>query len=294
MAALAGLTGLYGPDPQDTTDVMDEGVLEAKGFALNPEHGEYGSQHLGYQGIVPDVSPFSSMGVYEGYDTGYSQQFGGMNYNTPGEAIDATPETHSSPYPRGIIQQSWDDPHALARYGEQANVLHQPELGGSVFYNGNAVPGREEITHYTTDRYDAPNENYLAPEIPGQVRPGSPNSASGSGGGNADPTQGYGVLNTLPEFQMGHSIRRVQHDSAHFDYTNTHGEQDVPFYARHPVGQMPLDGPDSPYFAQGSIDGANVVWEGRIGDPTPYQQPAEPSFAAATPASAGSDVWAWG
>lgn len=292
MASLQGLTGLYGADPQDTGQVMDQGVLEAKANALDPEHGEYGSQHLGYQGIVPDVSPFASMGVYDGYDPAAVMQYGGMGYNTPGAALDQTPETHSSPYPRGIIQQSWDDPHALARAGEQMVVLHQPELGGSIQYNGFAPAGREEATNYTTDRYDAPNENYLAPEIPGQIRGSRSGSGATSLGGNADPTQGYGVLNSLEEFQMGHSIRRVQHDSMHFDYTNTHGEQDVPFYARHPVHQMPLDGPDSPYFAQGSIDGGMIVWEGRIGDPTPYQQPPEPSFASA-PAS-GEDIWAWG
>ena len=112
----------------------------------------------------------------------------------------------------------------------------------------------------------------------------------GHGQGNADTTQGYGVLNSLPEFQMGHSIRRVQHDTAHFDFTNTHGEQDVPFQGRHPVQQMPLDGPDSPYFDNGSIDGANTPWEGRIGDPSPYVQPVEPTIGTAPDSS---DVFAW-
>jgi hypothetical protein len=290
MAPLQGLAGLYA-DPQDTTDVMDEGVLEARANTPDPEHGQYGSQSDGYSGQIPTESPYSAMAVYDGWSTEYAQMFGGRDYNVIGEPTDFTPNTHVAPYPRGIIQQSWDDPHALSRYGDQGVQLHQPELGGSKFFNGNSMTGHEEVTHYTTDRYDAPNENYLS-DLPGQVKGTAfANSAGASGHGNADPTQGYGVLNTLPEFTMGHSIRREQHDTVHFDYTNTHGEQNVPFMGRHPVEQMPLDGPDSPYFMQGEIDGANTPWEGRIGDPTPYQQPQETTIAP-TPTQT-VDVWGW-
>lgn len=290
MAALQGLQGLYA-DPQDTTDVMDEGVLEARANTLDPEHGMYGSQSDGYSGQIPTESPYSAMTVYEGWDSSYAEMYGGRNYDVIGEPTDFTPVTHVAPYPRGIIQQSWDDPNALARVNDQRLALHQPDLGGPKFFNSNAPAGHEEETHYTTNRWDAPNDNNLS-QVPGQVKgTGFANSVGASGHGNADPTQGYGVLNTLPEFTMGHSIRREQHDSVHFDYTNTHGEQNVPFMGRHPVEQMPLDGPDSPYFEQGDIDGANTPWEGRIGDPTPYQQPAEPTIVAAPPQ--GSDVFAW-
>jgi hypothetical protein len=167
--------------------------------------------------------------------------------------------------------------------------LHRPELGGTRAMTGRSPAGEEERTHYTTDDYVAPNESYQQP-LTGQVRSPGANGGNGYGSGNADTVQGYGQLNTLPEFQAGHSIRRVQHDRMPWDFTGTHGEQDVPFWGRHPVQQMPLDGPDSPYFAMGSIDGANTPWEGRIGYPTPYQQPSEPTIVQAAPSH---DVWAW-
>lgn len=291
MAPLSGLSGLYS-DPQDTTDSMDEGVLEAKAVTLSPEHGQYGSQHLGYSGTVPLESPYGPSLVYDGWSPADADEYGGTGFPVPGFAYDQTPVTHSSPYPRGIIQQSWDSPDAVAAVGTQLNQLHGPELGGTKLYLGHAPAGHEELTDYTTDMYIAPNENYLSSDVPGQLKgSGNFNSGGGTLGGNADPTQGYGVLNTLPEFNSGHSIRRQQHDTVHFDFTNTHGEQNVPFYGRHPVEQMPLDGPDSPYFAQGSIEGGLIPWEGRIGYPTPYQQPAEPTIVQAPSDSA--DVWAW-
>ena len=299
MPALQGLSGLY-PDPQDTTDYMDEGVLEARAAPGTPvsDHSEYGSQYNGYSGTIPTESPFSPMSVYDGW-AGMDPEFGWASdniYPERGREDDATPTTHASPYPRGIIQQSWDAPNAAALNGSQMQQLHGPDLGGVYFYINTAPSGHEEETDYTTDRYDAPNENYLSSDLAGQLRgANSANASTGGGsrgGSNADTTQGYGQLNTLPEFQRGHSIRRVQHDRMPWDFTNTHGEQDVPFYGRHPVEQMPLDGPDSPYFESGDIDGANIVWEGRIGDPTPYQQPAEPTIAPAPVQT--EDVYAWG
>jgi hypothetical protein len=289
MPALQGLSGLYA-DPQDLADYMDEGVYEARAAPGTPdaEHGEYGSQSYGYSGTVPGVSPFAAMGVYEGGD---SPEYGGTDFRISGDVLDKTPDTHKAPYPRGILQQSWASPDELALAGIQQTELHQPDMGGPRAYNGHDPAGREEPSHYTTDRYDAPNENYLSPDVPGQLRGSYGRTGGGYNSGTADVTQGYGKLNSLDEFQMGHSIRRVQHDTVHFDFTNTHGEQDVPFWGRHPVQQMPLDGPDSPYYAQGAIDGANIPWEGRIGDPSPYAQPPEPSFAAP---SNGPDVFAWG
>jgi hypothetical protein len=289
MAALQGLKGLYA-DPQDLTDYMDEGVLEAHANPVVPEHGQYGTQAIGYSGTVPLESPYGPLAVYDGWDQADTMQYGGLGYPVGGEAIDRTPETHDSPYPRGIVQQSWDNPNGLAEAGLQLQVLHGLEMGGTTHQVDFSPGGREEKTHYTTDEYVAPNENYLAPDVPGQLHQGMPNGAGAYGGGNADPTQGYGVLNTLPEFNAGHSIRRVQHDRMPWDFTATHGEQEVPFLGRHPVQQMPLDGPDSPYFEMGDIDGANVVWEGRIGDPSPYVQPVEPTIAQAVPSP---DVWAW-
>lgn len=295
MAKLAGLTGLY-PDPQDTTDTYDEGVLEAKANPLASEHGQTGVQAYGYSGTVPTEAPFGAFAVYDGWSDTAAAEYGRLGFDAPGNALDETPVTHSSPYPRGIIQASWGNPDALAEAGVQLRELHGLDLGGQRFFNGFSPAGREEPVHYSTDRYEAPNQTYQAPGVPGQLRGnvtygGGSAAAGGSGGGsNADTTQGYGQLNTVEEFQAGHSIRRVQHDRMPWDFTNTHGEQNVPFPGRHPIQQMPLDGPDSPYFTMGDISGANVPWEGRISYPTPYMQPAEPAIVPANPTG---DVWAW-
>jgi hypothetical protein len=289
MAALQGLKGLYA-DPQDTTDIFDEGVLEAKANTLASDHSEYGSQSDGYSGTVPSQSPFSGMTVYDGWSETGAAEFPGRGYRVPGDETDTTPVTHAAPYPRGIAQISWDSPDAAALAGAQLRELHGEEFGGTALNVLNSPTGHENPSHYTTDRYAAPNMNVLSAEVPPQLRGAGDAGLTGTNGGNADTTQGYGELNTLEEFQAGHSIRRIQHDTVHFDFTNTHGEQDVPFAGRHPVQQMPLDGPDSPYFEAGNIDGGNIPWEGRIGDPTPYVQPAEPTIVAAVPSE---DVWAW-
>jgi hypothetical protein len=296
MPALQGLSGLY-PDPQATGDYMDEGVLEAKANTPDPEHGQYGSQSLGYSGIDPTENPYGPFASYDGW--AYNADYSGMEYNVYGSADDKTPDKHIAPWPRGIQQPSYDDPDAYVLVGEQLQALHGENMGGVYFQIYNSPGGHEEQTDYTTDRYDAPNESYLAREQAGQLKAGSGYGGGragvgNAGGSNADPDQGYGVVNSIPEFAMGHSIRRVQHDRMPWDFTLLKGEQDVPFPARHPVQQMPLDGPDSPYYAMGSIDGANVPWEGRISDPTAYQQPAEVTVAPAPSASSSSDVFAWG
>lgn len=294
MAPLQGLRGLY-PDPQDTTDVYDEGVLAAKANPLAQEHSQTGVQSYGYSGTVPTEAPFGAFAVYDGWSSADAAEYGQIGFAAHGSPLDQTPVTHSSPYPRGIIQPSWDNPGAYAEVGEQIRELHALDFGGvrqNVVYS---PAGREEPAHYTTDRYTAPNQTYQA-AVPGQIKTGGAYGggsapAGGSGGGsNADTTQGYGQLNTLEEFQAGHSIRRVQHDRMPWDFTNTHGEQNVLFPGRHPIQQMPLNGPDSPYFEMGNIDGANVPWEGRISYPTPYMQPAEPAIVPANPTG---DVWAW-
>jgi hypothetical protein len=301
MAALQGLAGLYPDTPDMASQVMDEGVLEARAAPGTPvdDHGDYGSQYNGYSGAVPTQSPFSGFPVYEGFDPAYENTFGppgqvGENQyslHEPGEPEDMTPTTHASPSPRiGLSSMiSWDNPDGAALVGAQGNDLHGPDFGGVEFKILHDTPGRENPTDYTTNMYVAPNENYLS-TVSDQLKSGtlggsqgsSGGSRGGSGGGgsNADVTQGYGQLNSMPEFNAGHSIRREQHDRMPWDFTATHGEQDVPFYGRHPIEQMPLDGPDSPYFDNGSIDGANIPWEARIGDPTQYIQPAEVTVSA--------------
>jgi hypothetical protein len=304
-APLAGLSGLYGP-PSQEQQYMDEGVLEAHAApGTATSHSEYGSQSLGYGGTVPPISPQDTQ---EAYDAGTDQaQYWSAPFDAAGAAwIDQTPTTHNVPWPKGIAQMSWEQPNGAAVANEQMQLLHGTDDGGVEHYVLDAYTAHEEPTHYSTDDYTAPNESMLA-KIPDQLK-GS-NGPAGSalqgggghvpggnaGGSNADPDQGYGVVNTLPEFNAGHSIRRIQHDNMPMDYTLTHGEGIVPFLGRHDlVGQMSFDGPDSPYYAAGSIDGNQIPWEGRMGNPAPYVQPPEVTVGPALSNDPSTDIYAWG
>lgn len=286
VAPLQGLQGLY-PDPQVSGQFMDEGVAEAKANALNSEHATYGSQAYGYSGQAPDHSPFASFTMYDAGMTG--QDYTGMGAPVMGQEIDRTPVTHAANWPRGIQQPSWSNPDAYADVGIQVQGLHGTEQGATMLNVVNAPPGREHPWNYSADRYESPDSTVQATS-PEQLKSGPSMSNGGYGAGGADVVQGFGVNNDLPEFAHGHSMRYVQHDSAVFDYTNTHGEQDQPLWGKHPIQQAQYDGPDSPYYQMGSIDGANTPWEGHIGDPAPYVQPPEPAYA---PPLTSEDVWAY-
>jgi|SRR5579871_1479646 len=288
-APLQGLTGLYG-DPMDTVDLMDEGVLESKANAIVSEHSEYGSQSYGYSGTVPSASPFSGQGAY---DSGMTMMDGsGLEYPESGASIDNTPDTHRAPYPRGIIQPSWSNPDAWAEVGCQVKELHEPDLGGVEKYTQTNPAGAVNGFNIAVNRYESPDDITLATMNPDQLRgAGGGQGSNGRGNGGADVTQGFGHANSMEEFSHGHSLRYVDHTPMPFDYTNTHGEQDVPFMGRHPIQQMPFDGPDSPYYAAGEIDGANIPWEGRIGYPTQYVTP--PEVTTLPPAPQTTDVWAY-
>jgi hypothetical protein len=273
-APLSGLSGLYGNESSDPNQTFDEGVLEAHANTLDPEHGNTGSQG---PGELP----------YGGTSYGQDSRFTGFtpDYSMRGiGGLDQTPSSHANPYPRGIIQQSWDEPDAVARAGAQTALLHGVDQGGPRANGGFNPAGRENPTDYTTDRYGAPNETDQALNVPGQIR----------GGLSAlDTAQGYGQLNSTDEFKRGHSIRRVQHDKMPMDYTNTHGGQDGPFLGRIPIAQARFDGPDSPYFAAGAIDQAQVMMRsGGASDPTPYQPPPDPTIAAGVPGTPSSP-WAY-
>ena len=286
---LQGLTGLYG-DPQDTVDIMDEGVLEAHANPLHPDHGEFGSQSDGYSGTVPEASSYSDLQVYDAGMSG--QDYAGSQYDTTVHdgPDDITPTSHQAAWPRGIIQPSWENADgAYAGVGDQLRELHGADLGGPEFYVNTAIADNLYGTDWSVERYES-TDDILLVSSPDQLKGTSSMSGTGRGAGGADVSQGYGVANSLPEFAHGHSMRYVQQDKMPQDYTNTHGEQDVPFMGRHPIQQMPFNGPDSPYFEMGDIDGANTPWEGRISYPTAYVQPPEPTITAAPP---GMDVWAY-
>lgn len=272
-APLSGLSGLYGNESADPNQTFDQGVLEAHGFEVHKGHGSYGA-------LDPGALPYSGTGYGAQVNQGFSPDF-----QLPGNSgLNRTPTAHNSPYPRGILQQSWDAPDALADAGQQIRALHARDLGGPRQYSGDDPAGHEEISHYTTNRYTAPNTTVLG-RVPGQV--------GGTGSAGKDTSQGYGQLNpSNPEFQAGHSIRRVQHDSVPFDMTNTHGPGIRPFLGRVPIAQARFDGPDSPYYAAGNINGGQIMARtGGATPPTAYQAPPDPDMVQA-PVSAYSP-FAW-
>jgi hypothetical protein len=278
---------------------MDEGVLEARAApGTAKSHGEYGSQSLGYGGPVPRESAgYDIQTAYDAERPG-NPEFGDWGFEGSGEPIDKTPDVHCSPYPRGIIQDgmaSLNTPGGLEIVGQQMRQLHGRDLGGVTMLVRHDPADRQTVTRYSTDRYPAPNESVQGRNVPGQIRPVAGTFGGGGyyGSGQADTVQGYGKLNNNPEFQKGHSIRRIQHDRMPWDFTGTHGEQDVPFHGRHEVRQQQLYGPDSPYFDAGDISGANIPWEGRIGFPSDYVQAPEPYTLPANLSSPHEDRWAY-
>lgn len=287
---MSPLPGVQGMNADPAVQYQDAGVLEAHGFSLDQRHmttgGALGGQTWpaayghGYTGspYPPIVDNQSQTG--EAYaDLGY-----------PG---DATPRSHSAPYARGIHQPNYEDKNSYAdvsyELAMQQVQLHSPSFGADRLFNQNSPVGKETPAHYTTDRYDAPNSNVLATAVPGQLRQGT----GGNGGnGKSDTTQGYGQLNSTPEFQMGHSIRRVQHDTLHWDRSLDNNPA-VPFRGKFPVEQANFN-TDSSYgpVAGVATQGAQIPWEGRIGNPSAYQTPSEVTVNPSPPS--GGDVWAYG
>jgi hypothetical protein len=252
MAGLAGLSGLYGVE-NDATGVSDEGVLESHAAPGTPD-----TSHATPGDSSGQTYPAGYGLGYHG--TAYPQEIStedrqtGEFYDAMGVDQDETPNTHSAPWPKGIIQDSYGETGQLSTASEQMSIPHAINRGGPQAYNQFSPTGREEPTNYTTDRYDAPNTNILADGVPAQLR------GSGAGGGGQagkDTSQGYGQLNSIDEFTRGHSIRRVQHDPLHFDYTALDGGE-RPFIPRPPLGVQPsFNGPDSPYNdVQGGIGGS--------------------------------------
>lgn len=283
MAPLAGLTGISGQDTP--AQVTDEGVLEAHSIgAIDPGHAQYGSD-------VNESWPAAYGLGYQGSQYGVDVSQGQVPYyDQPGRPLDSTPSTHQAPYPRGIIQPNLEQPGSYAETATdlaiQRDELHSQDLGGPGVTNRNSQTGKEIPSHYTTDRYDAPNQTMQAP-IPGQI-------ASTFGTGRDTGPGGYGQLNSTDEFQRGHSIRRVQHDGMPWDRSLDYAPPQ-PFWGREIIQEATFDGPDSPYgqVMGDTSTGQQVVWEGRIGNPTSYVQPPEPAINQA-PSYTGGDVWAYG
>lgn len=286
MAGLQGLTGLYGAQPTTGAGQVDEGALQAYDQAqqyadAHTKPGDTANQHDQYGGR------YSGQGTYADNLTGQIAEFSDLPpfyvLADPDAAIDRTPSSHGGLYPRpgalGVMAQS-----GMEIAGEQAQGLHSSDQGGPRSVVGRAPGGHEENTAWTVDRYDAPNQNALSRNLADQVRP-----MSGSNGRSADVDQGYGVPNTLPEFQRGHSIRYVQHDELKFDRSLTGPANEGIWLGKFTQSGPSFAGPDSPYGVMGQAQG--MMTAERRGFPTEYTQPASPTVLP-TSQSSGQDVWA--
>ena len=285
MAPLPGIQGLTKPP-----NMTDEGILSAHAApgtaTTHSEYGDTAGQNwpAGYGAGIHGTS----YGV-DINNTGQRGEHGGP----AGQLIDQTPDVHCAPYPEtgpatmDHGTQADINEAATARM-VQRHALHGRALGAEIFTNRFSPAGRETPTNFTTDRYESPNETMLATGTPGQLA-----SAGTGGGASKDTTQGLGQLNPTDEFAHGHSIRRIQHDPMVWDRSLDYAPPQ-PLWGRYQLREARFDGPDSPYFEAGDTStGQQVVWEGRIGNPTAYQPPAEPLINPPSPASAGEDSWAW-
>jgi len=297
MAALAGLTGLYGELDLAPAGTVDEGSYQVL------EQGTPDERHKSPGDTADQVWPagyglgYRGQGTYADNLSGQIAEYvdipGGYVQTEPG-ALDETPSSHGGLYPVPMADTiSTLNPDALSVVGDQLRALHGKEQGGTVAML-DAPGGHEETWHISVDRYDAPNENGLR-KAEGQLRSLS-GGLGGMGGGShlgqADVDQGYGELNSNEEFRAGHSIRVVQHDSALFDYTGLRSDgEEGTWLGKHPVGTpQSFDGPDSPYGSQGEMRTGMMRAEVR-GFPTEYQNPVAPTVLPVTPGTQ-VDVWA--
>jgi len=291
MPGLSGLAGLYQSEDLSPSGTIDEGALEARANPVRNEHGKTGDTS-GEAWPAGYGLGWGGQGTYyEGdSDTSNSEyDYPGVNYSAPpisDDGLDDTPTTHKGLWPVPMATSySTVNPDDFANVNPQLGILHGSDQGGVRAYVASGLAGLEYSTDYTTDRYDAPNDTALSANIPGQLK-----QAAG-GRGSADATQGYGSLNSVPEFQAGHSIRRVQHDSTMFDYTNLHGEEGV-WLGKHAISEHQFDGPDSPYSVYGdSSTGVQRAGNAStLGYPTVMASPPSPTVTNDVP---GQDVWAY-
>jgi hypothetical protein len=291
MARLSGLGDLYSRLDTSPKGYIDEGVEEARAAPGTPD-----SRHA-YPGDTSGEEYPAGFGA--GYQAGtyYPEQenrgeydYPGVCFYDPGVPLDQTPSGHGGAYPRPLATMySTVTPDDFAIVGEQMTELHCRDLGGPRVLNQRAPGGREAPVNVTADRYESPAENNLQ-RTHGQMRHPGTGSAGGSGGhlGAADVDQGYGELNTDPEFQHGHSIRVVQHDRMPWDFSILRGSEGT-WLGKHPIMETRFDGPDSPYDMAGLPNRLQVAE--KRGYPTEYVPPAEPTVLPAPAGDSGTDVW---
>lgn len=302
MPALSGLTGLYGDLDTAPAGSVDEGAYQTYEQGTPDARHKKSGDTSGQEWPAGFGEGFNGQATYADNDSALVAEWAtvagldNFDDNTDQGAIDRTPSTHGGAWPRALAEEfSTIYPDRAAVYGEQARLLHGSDQGGVAAFVGGAPAGMEEPVNISSDRYEAPNENGLAKLTGAQRATGYPGGGSGGGGqhlGQADVDQGYGELNTLPEFQAGHSIRYVQHDPLHFDFTGIGDAQEGVWYGKHPVGTaQSFDGPDSPFGAEGDVHRGQMRPEIR-GFPTEYQNTASPTVLPDSPVAV--DVWASG
>lgn len=292
MPGLAGLTGLYGDLDTAPAGSIDEGAYQVYTQGTPDERHAHPGDTSGQDWPAGYGTGYNGQGVYD-VPTINGMPIDQYDPGQTGGALDYTPSSHGGLYPRPMATDvSTISPDGLCVVGDQVRGLHGMEEGGSVVMY-DSPGGHEDPTDTTTDRYDAPNVNGLQ-KLVGQVRSrlgGLGGNAGGGHLGSADVDQGYGQLNTLPEFQGGHSIRVVQHDSLHFDFTGLRAPESGTWLGKHPVGiNQRFDGPDSPYSVEGDPRGGmRAGMASTLSYPTEYTSPPSPTVL---PAQSGPDIFA--
>jgi hypothetical protein len=298
MARLAGLTGLYGPQSQAAAGYRDEGALQAyeQGVQYQGAHAKPGDT-AGQTWPAGYGLGYSGQGTYSDNPSGQLAEFNDtpdaqyVLIADPEAAIDRTPSTHGGLWPRPEMREFTTlEPDKAAVAGVQGRLLHAYNQGGvKAFIDGAA--GHEEETTWTVDRYESPDDVAMGRNSLDQTRVMG-GGAGGAQTGAADVMHGYGQLNSNPEFQHGHSIRNVQHDTLHFDHSLGNGtEQEGTWLPRMPVGTATtFDGPDSPYGLSGG-NRTGLMRAEKRGYPTEYTQPPSPTVQRIAPGPQ-ADVWA--
>lgn len=172
----------------------------------------------------------------------------------PGLVVDTTPDVHAAPFPAGATQ----DPLIAA---EQMRLLHGEDLGGVI---PTFAVGTPYATTVDSARHDSPNQTDLAAGVPNQLRSGSD-----------DTEQGYGKENGFG-FQFGRQFRRWFKDPIPLDRTGT-VPRERPFRGRHPLDQHSYD-VDSQFGVSGDTSVNMGMRDTPTGYPTPYEQPANPTY----------------
>jgi hypothetical protein len=254
VAGIQGLSGLYGP-AQNVAYGETGRPADNWGGPVDKRHGKPGDASRAAPGASP-VSPYAPE-IHRGDPT-----VGGP---LPGLTRQNTPDVHSSPYPRGMTQD-------LLVAAQQMRDLHGEHLGGDdlTFLTPNGLPYDQHLSANGGLFTDSPNNSGLADKIPGQLR-------SGDNGNDVD--QGFGTKNGYG-FEFGRLMKRWFSDPVPTDYTGTSGGE-RPFLGHHRVWQNRLDN-NSQFGAAGDISVRMQMSDTPTGEPTPWEQPANPTYRTTT------------